>query len=285
MRKVLITGGGGFLGSRLVEHAPLEYEVHSTRRSGLFADAHTHGVELSERGAVDTLWDRIRPDLVIHTAYSMQAGERDIVQATRNVAAACARTGAGLIHLSTDLVLDGEHAPYDDTAEPAPVHRYGEWKAEAERIVRSELPESAILRPSLITSFDPPDPRTRWVIAGLVGEAPLTLYTDEIRCPIARDDLVAWIWEIAALPPSGRAGVWNLVGPEAMSRYALGALIAACTGLTTARMIPAASAGAPERRPRDLRLRTDRADAALSTRARPISEIAAACLAAASPAR
>lgn len=285
MRRVLITGGGGFLGSRLIELAPPDHDVHGTARAAASGGGRMHVVELSEAATVDALWGRLGPDLVIHTAYSMQAGERDIVQATRNVAAACARTGAELIHLSTDLVLDGEHAPYDDTAEPAPVHRYGEWKAEAERIVRSELPETAILRPSLITSFDPPDPRTQWVIAGLIGESPLTLYTDEIRCPIARDDLVGWIWEIATLPPRERAGVWNLVGPEAMSRYALGALIAAATGLTTARMRPAASAGAAEPRPRDLRLRTDRADAALSTRARPISELAAACLAARTPAR
>lgn len=279
MRRVLITGGGGFLGARLAALGPDGYEVHSTRRAGPVGDERTHALELSDGAAVAALWDRLRPDLVIHTAYSMEAGERDIVAATRNVAGACARTGAELIHLSTDLVLDGESAPYDESAEPSPVNAYGRWKAEAEAIVREAAPESAILRPSLITSFDPPDPRTAWVISGLIGETPLTLYTDEIRCPIARDDLVVWIWEIASLAAPERAGIWHLVGPEAMSRYALGALIAAATGLSAARIRPAASAGAGERRPRDLRLRTDRADAALRTRARPVSQLAAECLA------
>lgn len=283
MRTVLVTGGGGYLGSRLIEAAAPGMRVHGTRRRG--GDDRLLAVELSDAAAVDALWDRVEPDLVIHTAYSMTEGERDIVAATRSVARACLRTGAELIHLSTDLVLDGEHAPYDDDAEPSPIHPYGRWKAEAERIVREAVPAAAILRPSLITSFHPPDPRTAWVLEGLSGAGPLTLYTDEIRCPIAVDDLVALIWEIATLSAPDRAGVWNLVGPKAMSRFTLGTLIAAVAGRSPASIVPARSADPAEPRPRDLRLTTARADRSLAHRPRPISEMATARLATTLPAR
>jgi dTDP-4-dehydrorhamnose reductase len=87
------------------------------------------------------------------------------------------------------------------------------------------------------------------------------------------DDLARLIWELVSLPADGRAGVWHLAGPEAVSRYSLGLLVAAYEGLDPAGIVPALSASAPAPRPRDLRLLTGRADHALRTRARPISAL------------
>ena len=58
--------------------------------------------------------------------------------AARAVAAAAHRAGARLVHLSTDLVFDGEQgAPYDEDADPRPVSAYGAAKLEAERARRA----------------------------------------------------------------------------------------------------------------------------------------------------
>ena len=57
----------------------------------------------------------------MHTAYRQadDALDGDVVRATRNVALASHRVGARLVHVSTDLVFDGEEgAPYDEDAEP-----------------------------------------------------------------------------------------------------------------------------------------------------------------------
>ncbi len=64
-----------------------------------------------------------------------------------------------------------------------------------------------------------------------------------------------------------------MVGPEALSRYALGLLIAARFGLDPRGIVPPPSAASPAPRPRDLRMTTGRADAALRTRARGASEV------------
>ena len=240
-----------------------------------------HRCDLSDAGAVRALVAREAPDLVIHTAYGTQAMERDIWFATRNVVNACLATGTRLIHLSSDLVLDGEHAPYSEEAEPAPVHEYGRWKARAERYVRERLPHAAVVRASLITSFDPPDPRTEWVLAGLRGDDHLTLFVDEIRTPILVDDLAAQILEIADLDAATTGGVWHLAAPEALSRFAIGALAAAAAGLSTEQLRAGVSARADvaEPRPRDVRLLTGRADARLSHRPRTLSAAAAEALA------
>jgi dTDP-4-dehydrorhamnose reductase len=273
--RVLITGGAGLLGETLITTSPAAYEVHATQRRTPVHRVPAHTVELSDRNAVCALAESLRPQLVIHTAYSVQHGERDIVQATDAVATACRESGAQLIYMSTDALLDGEHAPYDESAEPAPVHEYGRWKAQAELHVREMMPEAAVIRTSLITRFDPPDPRCAWVADALRNGEPFTLLTDELRCPIAVEDLAAQIWEIVALPRERQAGVWNLAGPEAVSRHELGLLIAARHGLDPAGLTPMLSAELDMPRPRDLRLTTARADRELSVRARPISEVAA----------
>lgn len=276
MRRVIVTGGAGYLGEAVVAAAPGDWECHVTERRTPPPRGIRHPCDLADAEAVVALWSRLRPELVIHTAYGTENGERDIWLATRNVVDATLAVGADLLHTSTDLVFDGESGPYGEDAEPSPVHEYGQWKTRAERYVRERAPAAAVVRASLITSFDPPDPRTAWVLAGLKGEEEVTLFVDEIRTPILRDDLAAQIVEICQLPTPERSGVWHLAGPESLSRYAIGALVASAYRLSTQRLRAARSPREPAAaRPRDIRLLTRRADAVLSHRPRSLSEAAA----------
>jgi dTDP-4-dehydrorhamnose reductase len=272
---ILITGGAGLLGSHLIRSASASTSLHTTQRTTPVSGATAHTIELADEAATLDLWERLRPTLVFHTAFTMQHGERDIWQATRNVVSACLHTGASLIYMSTDALLDGEHGPYDESAPPSPVHEYGRWKAKAERYVQEQLPTTAIVRTSLLTEFAPLDPRSAWVADSLRSGTPIKLFVDELRCPIAPDDLARQLWEIAALPEEERRGIWHLVGPEAISRYALGLLIAAHQGLAPSGITPAFSREHPLPRPRDLRLLTTRAERQLMTVARPISSVMA----------
>lgn len=268
---LLVTGGGGLLGGALIRHAPPDCPVHATRRSRPVRGAVAHPLDLAEPDAFRRLAERLQPSLIIHTAASMTDGARDIVAATEQVVDACHALDLPLIHLSTDALFDGERAPYAEGDLPDPVHAYGRWKATAEQFVRERLPTAAVVRTSLICQATPLDPRSAWVAESLSAGRPLTLFTDELRCPIHVDDLARQLWSLAALPPPERAGVWHLAGPEALSRYALGLLIAAHQRLDPAGISPAFSAAHPTPRPRDVRLSTHRADRHLPLRARPIS--------------
>ncbi|MGB0385814.1 MAG: SDR family oxidoreductase [Ardenticatenaceae bacterium] len=274
--RVLVTGGAGLLGRTLLGTAPQGFELHATqRKQPIEAEgAIAHTIELSDEARVAALFAAVCPDLVIHTAYSMHAGERDIWQPTRHVVAGCQATGAELIHMSSDVIFDGERAPYGEDAEPDPVHEYGRWKTRAELYVREQLPEAAIIRTSLITELSPLDPRSAWVANSLRDSKPISLYVDELRCPIIAEDLAQQIWDLVALPAPERGGIWHLVGPEIHSRYALGLLVAAHEGLDASGITPALNSSSGKPRPRDLRLLTTRADQSLPTVARPISMLA-----------
>lgn len=271
--RALITGGAGLLGQALVRSAPAAVECLAIWRRTRLEAGEGAQVELSDEHSVDALFRAVRPELVIHTAYGTESPERDILASTRNVARAAVATGARLLHLSTDALLDGSSAPYDEGADPSPVHEYGRWKARAEREVREISGRAAIVRPSLLVSLSPLDGQSRWVTAGLREGRPVRLFVDELRTPIRVDDLAFLLWELVGLSEQRFGGVWNLAGPESLSRYLLGQLVAACHGLDPASIVPTRSGDHDSPRPRDLRLLTPRADRELRHRARPVSTL------------
>jgi dTDP-4-dehydrorhamnose reductase len=58
------------------------------------------------------------------------------------LAAACARAGAALVHVSTDYVFPGTAGrPYAEDAPTAPINAYGRSKLAGERAIRAVLPE------------------------------------------------------------------------------------------------------------------------------------------------
>jgi dTDP-4-dehydrorhamnose reductase len=272
-RRVLVTGGAGLVGSALLANAPPATDLHATRRRTPVTTVESHRVDLADVAAADELLADLRPDLVIHTAYGRSDGERDIVAATRALAVAARRHGCALLHLSTDVVFDGEHAPYAEGDPPGPVDTYGRQKAQAERDVATAVPDATIVRTSLVARAAPLDHSSRWVAETLRRGEPLRLFADVLRCPIRVDDLAAALWELAALARPDRAGTWHVVGPEALTRYTLGLLIAAHLGLDAADITPSASTEQPEPPPRDLRLSSARADRLLCARPRPVSTL------------
>jgi dTDP-4-dehydrorhamnose reductase len=272
--RVLVTGGAGLVGSTLIATAPEGVDVHATQRNTPVVGATAHTIDLSDPDDPVGLLAAVRPEVVIHTAYGKDDLVRDVVAATRSVAAACAIHDVALVHLSSDVVFDGEHPPYAEDSPLMPVHAYGRAKAEAEGDVRTAVPDAAIVRTSLVCRAEPLDVGSAWVVDSLRAGEPITLFTDEFRCPIRADDLARMLWDLVALPRAERAGPWHLVGPERLSRHELGVLVAEAHGLDPGGVSAASSRDVPsaEPRPRDLTLTAERASA-LPTQPRSVATL------------
>lgn len=165
--KILVTGGGGFLGGALVRRLVSEgYEVRSFSR-GVYPELAGLGVEqvrgdLADRGAVEEACTGC--DLVFHVAakagiwgpYS-QFYSANVI-GTQNVVEACRKLGISrLIHTSSpSVVLEGRDMNGVDESVPYPNHykaAYPKTKARAERFVlasNSDELATIALRPHLI---------------------------------------------------------------------------------------------------------------------------------------
>ena len=155
---LLVTGASGLLGGEVLAQAtrqphPGFLAVWGTWHSQPWALPGSKGyaLDVTDRSAVLRLVEQLQPDAIVHTAYLKDGPQAHAVTArgTSHIAEAAAAVGARLVHVSSDVIFDGEHAPYDETAAPAPVHPYGEAKAEAEAEVQRLAPSAAIVRTSL----------------------------------------------------------------------------------------------------------------------------------------
>lgn len=267
--QLLITGGSGFVGAGILRRVPSQWTVAATYLTHRLTHPTVAAFcfDVRDTDAVNRLFEEFHPAAVIHTA-ALMAGDAMMttnVDGTRNVARAAGQIGARLIHLSSDVIFDGEHAPYTERDNPAPITPYGESKARAEQVVKTESANSVIVRTSLVYGFDPLDSRTRQTIA---GEMP-HLFTDEYRCPIWVDDLADALLELLQ---NDFIGVLNIAGPQRLSRYEFGVKLANAFRAEI-KFQPALSASSPAPRPRDCTLDISLAQKILHTQLHSVDQV------------
>lgn len=239
--------------------------------------AEAHRADLSDELQVREVYQAVRPEVVIHTAFRLIGPRmaRDTLHSTELCARAASDTGARFLHLSTDALFSGRARPYREEDLPDPVHPYGTAKAAAEAAVRAALPEGqfCMVRTSILTGADPWDPRSQAVVDSARAGQPVPLFTDEIRCPVSVDDLARALWEMAGW--ERWEPLHHLAGPEAISRFGLGRLILAREGIDLSLASAASQKDFASRRPGRVVLDSSRATARLRTRMRPVTEFLA----------
>ena len=151
--KALIIGGKGQLGTTLTQTAPEAIE---------YLSLDLPEIDITDADAVETVVADETPDVIINaSAYTaVDRAEEDVdlafaVNATgpRNIALAAKKTGARLIHVSTDYVFDGTACtPYPPEASCSPLGVYGKSKRQGEINVLDVIDDPVIIRTSWLYS-------------------------------------------------------------------------------------------------------------------------------------
>jgi dTDP-4-dehydrorhamnose reductase len=135
---ILITGASGYVGQAIFNAAvQAGYAVVGAyhRQQPALAGGAWMLLDLRDAAGVARLITDLRPAAIIHAGAAWgtpDEAQATIVDGTGAVVEAASHVGARLIHLSTDVLFDGEHAPYRESDPPAPITFYGAAKTVAE---------------------------------------------------------------------------------------------------------------------------------------------------------
>jgi dTDP-4-dehydrorhamnose reductase len=253
--RVLITGAGGLLGRSAVAH----FSQHSCNVTAVTrAD-----LDIGNRAAVLAVFDSTRPDLVINCAAATDVDrcEREPEWAFKsneegplNLARACLKAGAALVHVSTDYVFDGEKdGLYTQDDRPNPQSVYARSKLAGELAVTAELNRAYIVRSSWVFGKGGKNFGSRVVELARSG-ARLKGVTDQISIPTYAPDLASRICEITRKGSYGLYHVTN-TGPATWMQFARMALDLAGLDEIQIAQVTRAELGQPAARPRNSAMR------------------------------
>lgn len=135
MKKIVITGGSGFIGTRFYQMYKHQFDIKALSSRDL---------DVTDEIAVNKYMDQEKPDYVFHFAgipnqqFCIEHPEKAYavnVCGALYMAKACKRVGAKMVFASTEQLFNGseEPGPYTEESVPVPNTVYGQNKWEVEQ--------------------------------------------------------------------------------------------------------------------------------------------------------
>lgn len=246
--KILLLGGNGQVGSELRQRLPALGRLIVATRDGADADL---AADLRQPEAVAAQVRALAPDVVVNAAAytAVDRAETDAgtafavnAHAPAAIARACARSGALLVHYSTDYVFDGKtKRPCREEDATAPLQVYGASKLAGEQAIDASGARHCILRTSWVYAAHGHNFLRTLLRRAQAGE-PLCVVDDQLGAPTPAHWLAEWTVDLLRQPPAD-AGIWHLSAAGQTSWHGFAEAIvadAAALGLLPSRPVVAA---------------------------------------------
>jgi dTDP-4-dehydrorhamnose reductase len=281
--RLLITGGGGLMGSKVAEVAAMQGHVvffgyHREHHESGHA-AHGKGIKLDlmDHTSIVEAIRSSRPEVVIHTAALTDVDRCEIdkdtayrvnVLGTRVLCEAARERGAFTIYTSTDYVFDGTRGMYSEEDKANPINYYGYSKLQGEAYC------DAIARTCVIFGARPASGKVNfalWLIDRLTEGESVKVVTDQYVTPTLNTNLARMVLELAA---RRLKGIYHLSGATRISRYDFACELARAFDLEEKLITPSKMADMKwaARRPADSSLNTSKAIRCLDEKPMAIRE-------------
>ena len=215
MKKVLLIGADGMLGGELKQRLEKIYDVEGTTIETL---------DICNKEAVLEKAKQVKPYFIINCAAytAVDKAETDIELATKiNVDGPrnLAKSGAKVIHISTDYVFDGTgYKPYNPDEKTNPVSVYGKTKRAGELAVIENADVAVVIRTAwLYSPYGNNFVKTMRRLG--VEKDSLNVVADQIGTPTYAADLADAIVKIIPQITSENSGVYHFTNEGVCSWY------------------------------------------------------------------
>jgi len=167
-----------------------------------------------------------------------------------NIAHACARAGADLIHISTDYVFSGaQRRPYEIDDETGPVSVYGRTKLAGELMALAAMPDAHIVRSAWIYEGADGGDFAAVMRRLAAGDGDVDVVADQVGSPTYVGDLVDALLQIAD-DGSIREPVLHAANEGEVSRFEQAKAVFEVVGADPGRVRPVGTDRHPRPAPR-----------------------------------
>jgi dTDP-4-dehydrorhamnose reductase len=166
------------------------------------------------------------------------------------VALAKAAIGTPFVYVSTEYVFDGSKGPYTEESAPSPISVYGVSKFLAEQEILSIHPQALIIRTTVVYGPDPRGKNFLYTLCRLLNShQTMKVPIDQVSTPTYNRDLAR---AIIHLTRAGSTGIFNVCGPELLTRFDFASKAAEIMGLDASLIIAVRTADLNQKAPRPL---------------------------------
>ena len=227
--KILVTGAGGLLGSKIVKLASkCNHEVYGLYLNNPPPVGFKIKMDITDFNGIEKLINHLKPHVIIHCAaitdVDLCEKNNDLAfkvnyEATKVIAKAAERVDAYMIYMSTDYVFDGLKGMYREEDQPNPINIYGLTKLLGELAVMENCSRSLIARASVIYGSKPASGKVNfalWVIEKLKSKEKIKVLKDQYVSPTLNTNLALMILNALEM---NLTGIMHMSGATRTSRY------------------------------------------------------------------
>ncbi|HIM73516.1 MAG TPA: dTDP-4-dehydrorhamnose reductase [Candidatus Marinimicrobia bacterium] len=231
MKKVLITGAGGQLGSSMELEDFIMITTSRFHNDAVESPTIDADLDITNEYQVKTIIAENDPDIIVHLAAmtNVDGCELNPDQAyevnVRGTVNLLNHFNGKFVLLSTDYVFDGNEGPYSENDTVNPKNVYGKTKLEAERKVREFSADWLILRTNVVWNIGGKYKASfvDWLVEELDEGNQVRIVTDQWNNPTHTEDLGCVINELLKHDASG---LYHYGSAEVLNRYDFARLIA-----------------------------------------------------------
>ncbi|MGZ5255909.1 MAG: dTDP-4-dehydrorhamnose reductase [Flavitalea sp.] len=251
MKKILVTGSNGQLGSELKQIA-----INFPQYEFLFTDRNI--LPIDQQAAVDLFFEEHKPDFCIncaaYTAVDKAETDRETAMningnAPGFLGAASTKFDVKMIHVSTDYVFNGNSSiPYNEEDQTDPVNFYGQTKLEGELNLLASNPDAIVIRTAWVYSeFGNNFVKT---MLRLMKDRPaISVVNDQVGSPTYARDLAELIM-VVVQDENWKKGIYHYSNEGEISWYDFALQIREVAGLQCeVNPVPSSGYPTPAKRP------------------------------------